>query len=161
MGTIGAAIIIHYFKAPAGIGCRAMSFLIYGVAATVSFLLCLASTILAHISQPQHGPMYWRPRSRTCLNGGAVFCGYLGKGLAIASGIAIVVVCLFQSSGVFSNCYCASTTFDKGVSEVFLLKINYEIQPGVVKAWIGGLVLAFSTAIMFSFSIYLGTPPRR
>ena len=154
-------MIIHYCKPPVGLGCRAMSFLMYGVAATVSFLLCLASTIFAHISRPQHVPMYWRPRSQRWLNGGAVICGYLGKGLAVASGIAIMVVCLFQSSGAFTNCYCASVTFDNGVYDVFFLTINYIIGPTVVKAWIGGLVLAFSTAILFGFSIYLGTPPRR
>jgi hypothetical protein len=27
------------------------------------------------------------------------------------------------------------------------------------QVWIGGLVLAFSTAVLFGFSIYLGTPP--
>lgn len=160
-GTIGAAVIIHYCKAPVGLGCRSMSFLMYGVAATVSFFLCLASTILAHISRPQHGPMHWRPRSQTYLNGGAVVCGYLGKGLAIASGIAIMIVCLFQSSGAFTNCYCASVTFDNGIHDVSFLMINYIIGPGVVKVWIGGLVLSFLTALAFGFSIYLGTPPRR
>ena len=160
-GTVGAAIIIHYWKPPVGLGCRSMSFLMYGVAATVSFLFCLTSSILAHASRPQHGPLYWRSRSQIWLNGGAVLCGYLGKALAVASGIVIMVVCFFQSSGVFTNCYCASVTFDRGVHDVFFLTINYTIGPSVIKVWIGALILAFSTAVMFGFSIYLGTPPRR
>jgi hypothetical protein len=160
-GTIGAAVVIHYWKPPVGLGCRAMSFLLYGVAATVSMFLCLTATILAHLSRPQHGPVYWLSWSQACLDWAAVVCGYLGKGLAFASGIAILVVCFFQSSGVFTNCYCASTTFDKGVHDVVFLTVNYVVGPGIVRVWIGGLILAFSTAVLFGFSLYLGTPPRR
>ena len=160
-GTIGAAVAIHYWKAPIGLGCRAMSFLLYGIAATVSMILCLAATILAHVSRPQHGPVYWLSWSRTLLDWGAVFCGYLGKCLAFASGIGILIVCFFQSSGALTNCYCASTTWDKGVHDVVFLTINYVFGPEIVRVWIGGLVLAFSTAVLFGFSLYLGTPPRR
>ena len=160
-GTVGAAVVIHYWKAPVGLGCRAMSFLMYGVAATLSFLLCLISTILAHISRPRHDPLSWPLTHHTWINGGALFCGYLGKGLAVASGIGIIVVCFFQSSGAFINCFCASTTFDNGIHDVYLLAINYVIGPDVVRVWVGGLVLAFSTALLFGFSVYLGTPPRR
>ena len=161
-GTIGAAVAIHYWKAPVGLGCRAMSFLLYGTVATASMGLCLTSSILAHISRPQQqGPIYWLPWSRTCLDFWAVVCGYLGKALACASGVGIMVVCFFQSSGVFTNCFCASTTFDKGLHDVVFLTINYVVGPGIVRVWIGGLILAFSTAVLFGFSLYLGTPPRR
>lgn len=160
-GSVGAAVAIHYWKAPTGLGCRAMSFLMYGVAATVAFFLCLASTVLAHISRLQHDPTYWVPWPQTYLHGGAVLCGHLGRGLAVVSGIGILVVCFFQSSGAFTSCYCSSVTFDNGFYDVVLLTINYVIGPSVVRVWVGGLVLAFSTAVLFGFSVYLGTPPRR
>ena len=160
-GTVGAAVAIHYWKAPVGLGCRAMSFLMYGVAATLSFALCLASSILAHMSRPQHNPVQWPSWSQRCMNDGAVFCGYAGKALAVSSGIGILIVCFFQSSGAFVSCYCASFTFDRGIHDVYFLTINYVIGPSVIKVWIGGLVLAFTTAALFGFSIYLGTPPRR
>lgn len=160
-GTVGAAVVIHYWKAPVGLGCRALSFLMYGVAATLVLFLCLASSILAHVSRPQHGPRCTRSWSQACLNGGAVFCGYLGKGLAVVSGLGILVVCFFQSAGSFNNCYCSSMTFGKGFGDVVLLTVNYVIGPALVHVWIGGLVLAFTTAVLFGFSIYLGTPPRR
>lgn len=160
-GTVGAAVTIHYWKAPIGLGCRAMSFLMYGVAATAAFFLCLASSILVHISRPQHDPTYWHPWPRSYLDGGAVLCGHLGKGLAVASGIGVVLVCFFQSSGAFTNCYCSSMTFDRGFYDVVFLTINYVIGPSVVRVWVGGLVLTFSTAVLFGFSVYLGTPPRR
>lgn len=160
-GTIGAAVTIHYWKAPIGLGCRAMAFLLYGVLATLVLFLALTSSILAHISRPQHGPIYWHSWSQTFLNGGAVFCGHLSKALAFASGIGITIICLFQSAGTFNNCYCSSATFDRGFHDVVLLTINYTVGPGLIHVWIGGLVLAFSTAVLFGISVYLGTPPRK
>ena len=160
-GTIGAAVVIHYWKPPVGLGCRSLAFLLYGIAATLSMFLCLAATILAHISRPQHGPVHWLSWSQRWLDWGAVFCGYLGKGLALASGIGIILICSFQSSGAFTDCYCSSTTIDKGVHDVAFPTINYVIRPDIVGVWIGGLVLAFSAAVLFGFSLYLGTPPRR
>ncbi|KAF9646484.1 hypothetical protein BDM02DRAFT_3118628, partial [Thelephora ganbajun] len=160
-GTIGAAVVIHYWMSPVGLGCRALSFLMYGVVSTVAMLLYVAPSILAHASRPQYGSIYWRSWSQACLNGGAVFCGYLGKTLAVASGVGIMVVCFFQSSGAFDNCYCASTTFDNGARDIVFFVINPVIGSSVIKVWVGGLILTFSTAILFGFSIYLGTPPRR
>ena len=160
-GTTWAAVTIHYWAPPVGLGCHSMSFLLYGISSSISMLLCLAGSILAHASRPYHGPVYWSSWSETFLNFGAVLCGYLGKGLAFTSGIGIVTICFFQSSGVFTNCFCASTTFNGGVSDVFFLMANYTIEPNIVRVWISGLVLAFSAAVLFGLSLYLGTPSRR
>ena len=158
-GTVGAAVTIHYWKPPIGLGCRALSFLLYGVAATVAFFLCLTSTVLAQISRPPRGPSYYIPWTQKYLHRGAILCRYLGRGLAIVSGLGIVVVCFFQSGGVFNNCYCASVTFDKGFYDVVFLSINFEVGPGLVGVWIGGLILALSTAVLFGFTLFVAAPP--
>jgi len=160
-GTAGAAVIIHYWKRPEGLGCRALSFLLYSAAGTTSFFLFLASSILAHISRPQPGQPYFQSRSFTLLNAGAILCQLLGKIVAILSAMGILMVCFFQATGAFNTCFCASTTFDKGRNPVVFLTINYVLGPSISGVWIGGLVMAFSTAALFGFSIYLGTPPRR
>ena len=160
-GTTGAAVIIHYVAPPAGLGCRAFSFLLYGVAGTTSFLLFLASSILAHMSRPHRGQDHVRPWVRTCQNAGAVICRRLGKGIAIISAVGVLLVCFFQISGGFNNCFCTSTTFDKGRGSVVFLTINYVIGTSTLRIWIGGLAMAFSTALLFGFSMYLATPPRR
>ena len=160
-GTVGAAVIIHYLRPHTGLGCRTLSFLLYGSTATLSMFLCLTASILAHISRPQHSPVHRASLSQMYLDSVAVVCGCLGKALACASGVGIMIICSFQSSGVYDNCYCASTTFDKGVHDVMFLTINYPVGAGTVRTWIGGLVLAFSSTVMFGFSLYLGTPPRR
>lgn len=135
-GTVGAAVMIHYIAPPAGLGCRALSFLLYGAAGTLSFSLFLASSILAHMSRP-----------------GATICRRLGKCVAIISAMGILLVCFFQITGVFNNCFCSSITFDKGRHPVVVLTINYVVGPNILRIWIGGLALAFSTALLFSFSM--------
>ena len=160
-GTVGAAIIIHYWKTPVGLGCRSLSLLLYGTVGTLTLFLCLASSILAHISRPKRGQTDVLSWSQTCLNGGAVFCGYSGKFLAVGAGIGILVMCFFQAAGAFNNCYCSSMTFDRGFHNIVLQTTNYVVGPRLVGVWIGGLVMAFSTAVLFGISIYLATPPRR
>ena len=160
-GTTGAAVIIHYWKRPVGLGCRALSFLLYSMAGTTSFFLFLASSILAHLTRPQPGRPHFRSRSLMFLDAGAILCRWLGKVVAILSAMGILLVCFFQATGAFNTCFCASTTFDKGKHPVVFLTINYVLGPTLSMVWIGGLVMAFSTAVLFGFSIYLGTPPCR
>lgn len=160
-GTAGAAVIIHYWKRPVGLGCRALSFLLYGVAGTTSLFLFLASSILAHISRPQPGQPYSWSQSPTLLDAGAILCRRLGKVVAVLSAVGILMVCLFQATGAFNTCFCASTTFDKGRNQVVFRAVNSVLEPGISGVWVGALAMAFSTAVLFGFSIYLGTPPRR
>ena len=162
-GTVGAAILIHYMAPPAGLGCRAFSFLLYGVAGTTSFFYFLASSILAHVSRPHQGQEHEDDRSwlRGCQEAGAIVCRWLGKSIAILSAMGILLVCFFQITGAFNTCFCNSTTFDKGRGSVVFLTINYVITPAVFRVWIGGLVVAVSTAVLYGFSIYLSRPPRR
>ena len=160
-GTVGAAMVIHYWKPPVGLGCRTLSFLIYGATATSSMFLCVASSMLAHISRPQNGPAFRPTWSQTCINGGAVICGYLGKTLAFIAGVGIMVICFFQSSGLYATCFCASTTFDRGSHLVQLLRINLVIPMSTIRVWVAGLIMAFTSVSLFGFLIYLGTPPRR
>ena len=160
-GSTMAAIVIYYWAPPVGLGCQSLPFLLYGILSTTSMLLCIASSILAHASRPRRGPEYWVSRSQTCLDWGAILCGYLGKGLAFASGIGILLVCFFHASGTLMNCFCSSTTFGRGVSDVFLVTINYTVDSAIGRNWIIGLALASSTVALFAFSLWLGKPPRR
>ena len=157
-GTVGAAVSIHYWQPPIGLGCRTLSFLLYGIAATVSMFFCLAASILAHMSRPLYGIP---SRFKACMDGGALLCGYLGKTFAFLSGIGIIVICSFHSSGVYNNCTCASTTFDRGVYHVVILAVDEVAGPGTVRIWIYWMVAAFSAAGLFGLSMYLTNPRRR
>ena len=61
--------------------------LMCAVATTFSFFLCSVSSVLAHMSRPQQNPAHWPSWSQRDMYGGALFCGYAGKALAIASGV--------------------------------------------------------------------------
>lgn len=159
-GTAGAAVYIHYIAPPPGLGCRAFSFLLYGVAGTFSFFLFLTSSILAHASRPFPGSVPSRSWSRTCLETGAIVCRWLGKCVAIASAFGVLLVCFFQVTGAFNNCYCSSTTFDKGRRLVVFTGINFVPDSKLVWLWISGLAIAFVTAILFGGSMYAGLPTR-
>ena len=163
-GTTGAAVVVHYAAPPAGLGCRSIAFLLYGVAGTVSFLFFLVSSILAHASRPAQGRRREDDRSftRDCQEAGATVCRWLGKGIAILSAMGILLTCIFQTTGAFENCFCTSTTFDKGREDtVRIPTLNYVVTPAVFGASVGGLLMAFLTAILFGFLMFLGTPSRR
>lgn len=160
-GTAGGAVMIHYIAPPTGLGCRALSFLLYGAAGTLSFFLFLASSILAHMSRPIQGQIYARSWSRTSQNAGAIICRWLGKFVAIVAAMGILLVCFFQITGAFNSCFCSSTTFDKGRYPVVVLSVNYIPGSRILRIWIGGLAFAFSIALLFGFSMYLGRPPCR
>jgi hypothetical protein len=158
-GTTGGAIIIHYFGRPVGLGCRTTSFLLYTLLSTTSFFLFLASSILAHMSRPLPGQDHLPPRWLT-FSRGAIICRRLGKIVGIISAIAILTVCFFQAAGLFDICWCNSTTLDRGRGPV-ILHTTYLSRPIISKFWIGGLAMASSAALLFGFSIYMGTPPCR
>lgn len=160
-GTAGAAVIIHYIAPPAGLGCRALSFLLYGAAGTLSFFLFLVSSILAHMSRPLPGQRCAHSWLHTWQNVGAIICRWLGKCVAIVSATGILLVCFFQTTGAFNSCFCSSVTFDKGSHPVVIPTINYIVGPSIIRIWICGLAFAFSTALLFGFSMYLGRPPSR
>lgn len=160
-GTAGAAVMIHYIAPPVGLGCRALSFMLYGAAGTLSFLFFLASSILTHMSRPLQGQRRVHSQLHACQNAGAIVCRWLGKFIAMVSAMGILLVCFFQITGAFNSCFCSSITFDKGDHPVVILTINYVVTSSILRIWIGGLAFAFSTALLFGFSMYLGRPPSR
>ena len=160
-GTTGAAVAIHYKMHPVGLGCRAISLLMYGVSGTTSFFLLLTSSVLAHLSRPRPGSAHQESRLRGFQNTGAILCQLIGKSLAAITGLGILVVSFIQPLAVFNNCWCSTTTLNIPGQFVQLLTKDDILEWGIVKVWIGCLVMAFSTALLFGFSIYLGTPRGR
>jgi hypothetical protein len=158
-GTTGGAIIIHYWEYPIGLGCRTLSFLLYTALSTTAFFLFLASSILAHMSCPPAGQEHLR-RQSPALSHAAIICRWLGKVVAITSAISVLLACFFQAAGAFDTCFCASTTFDRGRVDVFIIT-NYLAKSTISKYWFGGLGMASSVALLYGFSIYVSTPPRR
>ena len=156
-GTTGAAVLIHIFTPPKGVGCRALTFSLYGAAGTVSFCLLLCSSILAHLVR--------RQSIREKRSGLKQFIGcittlmrWLGKTIAIVNGFGIVIACGMQFGGVYDNCFCSSTIL--GSNQDGLVKFVEDNIKGseVYGYWIGGTVMAFAVSGLYSFAIYVATP---
>ena len=160
-GTTGAGILIYYKMHPVGLGCRTTSLLVYGISGTVSFFLLLTSSALAHLSRPRPGMEDQYSILRSLQEVGATLSRWLGKALAMISGLGILVISLIQPLGVFNNCWCSTRTFDRPEDFVEFMTGNFASDWGVFKVWIGGLVMAFATASLFGFSLYVGTPRGR
>lgn len=160
-GTTGAGIFIYYEMHPVGLGCRTTSLLIYGILGTLSFLLLLGSSILAHLSRPRSESGCRHSKLRSFQGAVAILSRWLGKTLATIAGLGILIISLIQPLGILDNCWCSTMTLDRPSQAVAFMTGNFISQWGVFKDWTGGLILAFITASLFGFSIYLGTPRRR
>ena len=160
-GTTGAGILIYYENHPVGLGCRTTSLIIYGILGTVSFLLLLASSILAHLSRPRPGLRHRYSTLRSFQHTAAILTRWIGKTLGMIAGLGILLISLVQPLGIFDNCWCSTRTFDRPPQAVAFMEGNFASQWGVIRDWIGGLAMAFVTVGIFGFFIYLGTPRRR
>ena len=160
-GTTGAGMFMYYKMHPVGLGCRTTALLIYGIFGTVSFLLLLGSSTLAHLHRPRSGSIYPYSRLRSLQGAGAILTRRLGKTMAVVSGVGILLVSIAQPLGVFDNCWCSTRTFDRPGGYAAFMDGDFVREWGILKVWISGLVTAFATSILFGFSLYLGTPRRR
>ena len=155
--TTGAAIIIHLVTPPKGMGCRATTFIIYGVLATISFGLLLLSSILAHLARRQ-SIRERRSGLKTFIGYTATFTRWFGKALAIANGFAVLVLCTLQFAGTYDNCFCSSTIFGGSPNGVVWF-IEADIKGSeVYKYWVGGTIMAFGASTLYAFAIYIATP---
>lgn len=156
-GTTGASVLIHIFTPPKGLGCRALTFAVYGSAATVAFLLLLLSSIIAHWARPQ--------THRGKRSGFKTFVGcivavmrWLGKTIAILNGLGILVACGMQFGGMYDNCFCSSTIFG-GNPDGLVKFVEQNIKGSEVYGyWIGGVAMAFIVSILYTCAIYVATP---
>ena len=156
-GTTGAALLIHLNTPPKGMGCRALTFTIYGAVSTAAFLLLLLSSILAHMARRQ-----WLREKRSGLKNLvgciAVFTRWLGKLIAILNGFGILLSCTMQFAGVYDNCFCSSNILG-GNRDGLVSFVQNDIRGSqVYQYWIGGTIMAFGVSGLYTFAIYVATP---
>ena len=155
--TTGAAVLIHINTPPRGTGCRAMTFLIYGVAATVAFFLLLFSSMLSHLARRQNVHEK-RSGLKTFIGYAAALTRWLGKSIAIANGLGILITCMMQFAGTYDSCYCSSSTFG-GKPDGIVRFIEGNIKGSEVYMWwISGLAMAFGASGLYSFVVYVASP---
>ncbi|KAG2123571.1 hypothetical protein DEU56DRAFT_45472 [Suillus clintonianus] len=146
-GTVGGAFIVEWFTPTIGIGCRSLSYLIYGVVSTFIWMMLMTSSILAHYSAAY--PYRASLSARLALSV-SHWLRRVGKLLAIANSIWAVLACFLQYSGVYNTCFCNSSMISRGQAAAYVTMIETAAHAAMAKsAWIGALVLACTSASAF------------
>ncbi|KAF7326757.1 hypothetical protein MVEN_02594700 [Mycena venus] len=156
-GTAGAAIFVAYETPAVGLGCRSGSYLIYGVGATVSFILLVFSSLVSHAYMQRFEP---NPRSADwtsmrCLGGLAVLTRLMGTGIAIANAAWLIASSIMEDIGTFETCWCETDAFqfhENGWTPVFKNATDLRAAAGTI--WIGGFL--WSVVISVVVSIVFG-----
>ncbi|KAJ7736485.1 hypothetical protein B0H16DRAFT_1206045, partial [Mycena metata] len=108
-GTTGAAVFVAYWTPSIGIGCRSGSYLIYGIAATLSWILLVFSHLLSHSAMrrvernPNHIPGF--------LSFFAVATRLFGKTLAICNAMWLIASSVMEDIGYFQTCWCQTDAY--------------------------------------------------
>ncbi|KAG2130899.1 hypothetical protein DEU56DRAFT_954381, partial [Suillus clintonianus] len=159
-GTVGAAFMMAWFTPTTRIGCRAMSYLIYGVLSTIIWFMLLISSILAHYtsdddSNKQKPARYlWARAISNCLR-------WMGKTLAVANSIWVVVACTFVYSGLYDTCFCNSSEISRGKA-AYVVIVQTAAQTAQLKtAWIGAVGMACTSALFFLGLVNIKLPDTR
>lgn len=167
-GVTGSAIVISYLTEVRGLGCRSGSYLLYGILATSAHVLLVCSVFLSNGAmltyqykpKPEPKPES-KPESnlesRTALRRRilctlAVATRYLGKTLAVANALWIILSSIFELIGFYESCYCTGTQLGLGDRAWVVLfasgdKMRDEAEP----SWIGGLAMSLLTMLGMYF----------
>ncbi|KAF5348997.1 hypothetical protein D9758_012734 [Tetrapyrgos nigripes] len=152
-GTTGAALLIAWWTPTRGLGCRSASYLGYACLSTLVWAILLLSTILSHYStfsriDPMNGQPIYNTRSWLAA-GLSVALRRLAKVLATINAIGIVVMNIFQFSGLLDRCYCDSSVIGLGKSAYSVINLVDDDVSSLRAAWIGGVILALGSATLF------------
>ncbi|KAJ7624246.1 hypothetical protein DFH06DRAFT_1230060 [Mycena polygramma] len=146
-GTTGAAVFVGYWTPTIGIGCRTGSYLIYGVAATLSWILLVASHLLSHEAMqrferdPDHTPGIFSAL--------AVSTHLFGKTLAICNAMWLVASSVMEYIGYFQTCWCETAAYQyhkSGWTAVF--KGQQDLRDVAQGIWIGGFIWSVAVCLI-------------
>ncbi|KAG2142515.1 hypothetical protein BD769DRAFT_1625827 [Suillus cothurnatus] len=130
-----------------GIGCRSLSYLLYGVVSTCVWMMLLTSSILAHYSAAYY---YRASLSARVALAFSHLLRRMGKLLAIINFIWVISACILQYSGVYDTCFCNASVISRGEAAAYVTIVETAAQLALTKAaWIGALVLACTSASAF------------
>ncbi|KAG1773846.1 hypothetical protein EDD22DRAFT_975961 [Suillus occidentalis] len=136
-GTVGAAFMMAWFTPTTRIGCRALSYLLFGVVSTLIWMMLLMSSILAHYSADcSHGNLLSARAALTLSH----WLRRTGKVLAIANSIWVVF---------YNTCFCNSSVVSRGGAAYNVIIATAGQAAQLRAAWIGGLVVACTSSLFF------------
>ncbi|KAJ7327535.1 hypothetical protein DFH08DRAFT_710349 [Mycena albidolilacea] len=147
-GTVSAAILLEWFTPTIGLSCRSGSYLMYASVSTIAWIFLVASSVLSFLPPPP--PPYPRkPHGIARAQTASVLLRRAGKALAALNAIWLVLICLFQFSGVYDRCWCISSILHLG-SRAYAVSI---LTPADIAAFwypvVGATVLARCVIYLF------------
>jgi hypothetical protein len=191
--------MIAYLTPTVGLGCRSGGYLIYGVAATISWALLFCSSLLSHAAclrdqdiymgqrpfisrkvdkdpedKSESGPMVSKDKfdqefgpanlsahRRTRLHSSLVFLTVItritGKLIAGLSASWIVISAIFEYTGVYENCWCATNADVLGSRAwAVLFATPQSFQTVARNYWVGGVIFSFGVCIVTYIAFFLG-----
>ncbi|KAK0643191.1 hypothetical protein B0T16DRAFT_391758 [Cercophora newfieldiana] len=130
--AILSAFTVSFMAPTVGLGCRALMYLIFGFFSSISWFI-----------QFRKRPHLW-----------VVRLSYLANALAVLS---LLVVIIFQVTGLASNCWCKSSPFAPGwggyidFKDYSFYKRNFDVQ----RYWIGSAIIgSFVPTVAFVVALF-------
>lgn len=145
-GTVGAAFMMAWFTPTTRIGCRALSYLLFGVISTLIWMMLLMSSILAHYSAGYSHRNLLSARAALTLSH---WLRRTGKALAVGNSIWVVLACTFVYSSFYNTCFCNSSVVSRGEAAYNVIIATAGQAAQLRAAWIGGLVMACTSSLFF------------
>jgi hypothetical protein len=143
-------VLIHYL----GLGCRSVSYLIYGALSTLAWGVLLTSSILTYYSTNARGHVILVRVARWL----SIFLRRLGKVIAGLNAVWIIATGLFQFSNFYDRCYCNSNIMAVGrnTAQVIISLASADMS-SMRAAQIGGFSLAAAASMIFAGFVGLFT----
>ncbi|KAJ6628317.1 hypothetical protein B0H10DRAFT_1940513 [Mycena sp. CBHHK59/15] len=107
-GTVSGAVIIEWFTPMIGLSCRSGSFLIYATVSTLVWILLVLSSV------PNYTVSTHRRKGLTARVCATIALHRISKILAAMNALWIVLICLFQFTGLYDTCWCNSSVLHLG-----------------------------------------------
>ncbi|RDX45629.1 hypothetical protein OH76DRAFT_936252 [Lentinus brumalis] len=160
-GTTGAAMMVVYFSPTVGLGCESGAFLLYGVVATLVWLLMLSSSLLAHYAHPRSHRMDLRDAGGPMhiVSTLSVLLRRLGKILAALNTAWIILANIAQFSNFFDRCWCNSCALSLGSRAFSVIHATASDIAYMKSGWIGSVILATGCALSFVLLIHVLLDP--
>ncbi|KZV66108.1 hypothetical protein PENSPDRAFT_637414 [Peniophora sp. CONT] len=158
-GTVGGGTLVVLFTPTRGLGCRSGAYILYAGLGTLVWLLMVLASFLSHYAGPP-AVSSWRRAPRPNLAASvAIGCRRLGKVLAIANAVWILVVCIMQFSNIFNECWCNSSAIGLRDSAYIVITLLPDDIHAVRLNWGYALALSFGTAAAFVVFVALDVNP--
>lgn len=143
--TVGSAFWLDFLTPSVGLGCRSGGVLIYWMTSYVIWILLVLAAWLSDrwsVHEATERAYGQQPPRERLLGNLAVFLRIVGKTLAVANTLWIIIHCFFEFTAFYTRCYCQT---NRGTSAwLFLDDAAIRDLDNVRERWLGLAILTGS-----------------